>query len=197
LAAWLHDLLQPHVSRLVVCDPRKNALLRDGNQNDRADARNLAELLRTNHVHAVYHGNHGTRTLKELGRSYLALTKDSTRVMNRIKSVYRSWAIPCTGTSLYSRRHRAEWLAKLVEPGVRMRAEHLYQELDGLKPLRQAARRELIAGKSQAWGSETASPDPYHRSDSFRSAGGPTADAPSLPYQAPALGLQRVCGPDV
>ena len=24
-AAWLHDLLKPHVSRLVVCDPRKNA----------------------------------------------------------------------------------------------------------------------------------------------------------------------------
>src|SRR5215470_13484740 len=43
-AAWLHDLLKPHVSRLVVCDPRKNALMRDGNQNDRADARNVAEL---------------------------------------------------------------------------------------------------------------------------------------------------------
>src|SRR5215470_19543238 len=26
-AAWLHDLLKPHVSRLVVCDPRKNALM--------------------------------------------------------------------------------------------------------------------------------------------------------------------------
>ena len=51
LATWLHDLLKPHVSRLVVCDPRKNALLRDGNQNDRADAGNLAELLRTNQVH--------------------------------------------------------------------------------------------------------------------------------------------------
>src|SRR5712691_8747051 len=106
LAAWLHDLLKPHVSRLVVCDPRKNALMRDGNQNDRADARNLAELLRTNQVKAVYHGKHGTRALKELGRSYLTLTKDSTRVMNRIKSVYRSWAIPCAGTSVYSRRHQ-------------------------------------------------------------------------------------------
>src|SRR6266536_776488 len=38
LAAWLHDLLKPHVSRLVVCDPRKNARMRDGNQNDRVDA---------------------------------------------------------------------------------------------------------------------------------------------------------------
>ena len=38
LTAWLHDLLQPLVSRLVVCDPRKNALLRDGNQNDRVES---------------------------------------------------------------------------------------------------------------------------------------------------------------
>ena len=112
MAAWLHDLLKPHVSRLLVCDPRKNALLRDGNQNDRADARNLAELLRTNQAHAVYHGQPGTRALKELGRSYLTLTKDTTRVMNRIKSVYRGWAIPCAGTSVYSRRHRAQWLSK-------------------------------------------------------------------------------------
>src|SRR5438094_5692432 len=143
-AAWLHDLLKPHVSRLVVCDPRKNALLKDGNKSDRVDARKLAELLRTNQVKPVYHGKHGTRALKELGRSYLTITKDGTRVMNRIKSVYRSWAIPCAGTSVYTRRHRAEWLAKLVEPGVRIRAEHLYQQLDNLEPVRQAARCELL-----------------------------------------------------
>ena len=38
-AAWLHDLLKPHVAKLVVCDPRKNALLKAGNKNDRIDAR--------------------------------------------------------------------------------------------------------------------------------------------------------------
>jgi hypothetical protein len=27
-AAWLYDLLRPHVARLVVCNPRKNALLK-------------------------------------------------------------------------------------------------------------------------------------------------------------------------
>jgi len=57
------------------------------------------------------------------GRSYLTITKDVTRVMNRIKALYRSWGIPCAGTSVYAPRHRAEWLAKLVEPGVRIRAE--------------------------------------------------------------------------
>jgi len=25
-AAWLHDLLKPHVAQVVVCDPRKNSL---------------------------------------------------------------------------------------------------------------------------------------------------------------------------
>jgi len=143
-ATWLHDLLKPYVSRLVVCDPRKNALLKDGNKSDRVDAQKLAELLRTNQVKPVYHGKHGTRALKELGRSYLTVTKDLTRVMNRIKSVYRSWAIPCAGTSVYTRRHRGEWLAQLVEPGVRTRAEPLYQQLDSLQPRRQVARRELL-----------------------------------------------------
>ena len=188
-ATWLHDLLKPHVSRLVVCDPRKNALLRDGNQNDRVDARNLAELLRTNQVKPVYHGNHGTRALKELGRSYLTLTRDSTRVMNRIKSVYRSWAIACAGTSVYSRRHRAEWLAQLVEPGVRIRAEHLYQQLDSLEPVRQGSTTRVVAGKWQACGGEITAPDSCDRSDSLRPAGCHTADTSPVSHQAPALGL--------
>ena len=45
-AAWLYDLLQPRVTKVVVCDPRKNALLKTGNKSDRIDARKLTELLR-------------------------------------------------------------------------------------------------------------------------------------------------------
>jgi hypothetical protein len=62
-AAWLYDLLKPHVTHLVVCDPRKNALLKDGSKSDRVDARKLADLLRGNQLHPVYHGEHGVRTL--------------------------------------------------------------------------------------------------------------------------------------
>src|SRR5882757_7318675 len=108
--AWLYDLLKPRVTKLVVCDPRRNALLQEGNQNDRVDARKLAELLHHNQLRSVYHGDHGLRTLKELVRSYLTITKDLSRVMTRVKAIYRSWAIPCTGKQVYSSRHRAEWL---------------------------------------------------------------------------------------
>src|SRR3977135_953585 len=68
-AAWLHDLLKPHVAYLVVWDPRKNALLKDGSKSDSIDARKIADLLRLNRLNPVYHGEHGVRTLKELGRS--------------------------------------------------------------------------------------------------------------------------------
>src|SRR5438105_12842594 len=115
-AAWLHDLLKPHVSHLMVCTPRKSALLKDGSKSDRIDARKLAELLRTNQLKPVYHGEHGIRTLKELGRSYLTITKDVTRSMNRIKALYRSCAVPCWGTSVYTPRHSYERLAMNREP---------------------------------------------------------------------------------
>ena len=58
-------------------------------------------------------------TYRKVGRSYLTMTKDLTRVMSRIKALYRSWAIPCSGATVYAPRHRAEWLAKIPEPGVR------------------------------------------------------------------------------
>jgi transposase len=55
-AAWLYDLLKPHVTKLVVCDPRKNSSMKEGNKSDKIDARRLAELLRLNHLNPVYHG---------------------------------------------------------------------------------------------------------------------------------------------
>jgi transposase len=144
-AAWLHDLLQPHVTRVVACDPRKNALLKAGNKNDRIDARKLAELLYMNKLTPVYHGEQGIRTVKELARSYITITRDLTRVMSRLKAIYRGWAIPCAGQQVYAPRYRAEWLAKLVEDGVRRRAELYYQQFDVLTALRQGVRRELLA----------------------------------------------------
>ena len=144
-AAWLHDLLQPHVSRVLVCDPRKNALLKVGNKSDRIDARKLSELLYLNKLSPVYHGEPGIRTLKELARSYIAMTRDLTRVMSRLKAIYRSWAIPCAGKQVYAPRYRAEWLAKIAEVGVRRRAELYYQQFDALAALRQQVRRELLA----------------------------------------------------
>jgi hypothetical protein len=128
----------------VVCNPRRNALLKEGSKTDKIDARKLAELLRGGLLRPVYHGENGLRTLRELARSDSTLSQDMTRVMNRIKAWYRSWEIPCGGVCVYDPRYRGPGLEKISEADVRRRAEIFYEQLDGLRPLRQKARRELL-----------------------------------------------------
>ena len=86
-ASWLYDLLQPHVKRVVVCNPRRNALLKEGSKSDRVDARKLAELLYTKMLRPVYHKENGMRALKELARSYGTISKDQARVRQRLVHV--------------------------------------------------------------------------------------------------------------
>jgi hypothetical protein len=74
----------------LVCDPRKNALLKVGNKSDRMDSRKLAELL-------------------ALESSPVGLSRTDGRTNHK-----RAGA------------HRAEWLAKITEAGVRRRAELYY-----------------------------------------------------------------------
>src|SRR5437762_14181487 len=143
-ANWLHDVVRPLVTEVVVCDPRHNKLLQSGNKNDRVDAQKLAEVLRLGALKAVYHGDNGVRTLKELVRTYDCLVSDTTRVMNRLKAIYRGRAIACAGHDIYRQDRREQWLEKLTERGARQRASFLYQPLAALKPLRHKAKLMMV-----------------------------------------------------
>jgi len=143
-SAWLYDLLRPYVAEVLVCNPRKNALLKSGNKSDQIDCRKLAELLRGRMLSAVYHGPTSTLTVKELGRTYTTLTQDTTRVMSRLKALYRSQAIATEGKKLYTRQQRESWLAQLTQAGQRCRAQRMFQQLEALQGLRRQAKRDLI-----------------------------------------------------
>lgn len=148
-SSWLYDVVVRHVARVVVCNPRKNVLLKSGNKSDAIDARKLAELLRLGALTAVYHGERSTRTLQQLVASYTALTEDTGRAMRRIKALYRSQAIACTGKKCLGKRHRREWLEQLSDRGQQQRAEWLYEELDAVQRLRRQARLAVIAESQQ------------------------------------------------
>lgn len=143
-AGWLHDVVRSLVTEVVVCDPRHNKLLTAGNKSDRVDAQKLAELLRNGSLRAVYHGDHGVRTLKELVRCYDCLVSDTTRVMNRLKAIFRGRAIACAGHDVYRRDRRTEWLAKLSQQGLRQRADFLYEQLAALQELRRQAKQLML-----------------------------------------------------
>ena len=143
-ANWLHDIVRPLVTEVVVCDPRHNKLLLSGNKSDRVDAEKLAELLRNGSLRGVYHGDNGVRTLKELVRNYDCLVGDTTRVMLRLKAIFRGRAIACAGHEVYRQDRRAQWLEKLREPGARQRANFLYNQLAALRPLRHEAKLMMV-----------------------------------------------------
>jgi transposase len=142
-AAWLYDIVEPLVKRVVVCNPKHNRI--KGSRNDRIDAEKLADLLRYNAVKAVYHGEHGSRTLKHLMRCYECLVKDITRVKNRLSALYNSEAIKQRGRELYHASKRGSWIEKLPNEGQRRRAELFFQQLDELKVIRRAALKAMVA----------------------------------------------------
>jgi transposase len=150
-AQWLYDLLVPVVSRVIVCDRRGES--QRGNKADQGDAEHLAELLRRDGLRAVYHGSHERATLKELARTYQNLIEDSTRVMARVKAVFRGRGIKTAGRCVYHPSQRATWLAKLAEPGARFRVDSLYAELAALQTLRPKAKAALLAEakRDPAW----------------------------------------------
>ena len=142
-AQWLHDLLAPRVDRVVVCDQRGR--LRPGNNDDRRDADELSEQLRRGGLRAVYHGGGTDAGLKELTRGYQNLVEDTTRVMLRLKALFRARAIRTPGKGVYHPMRRAQWLAQLPAGGARVRAETLWAELDTLLGLRPRAKAAMLA----------------------------------------------------
>jgi Transposase len=78
-AAWLYDLLKPHVREIVVCNPRRNAYLKEGSKSDRIDARKLAELLRSNLL----------RTLQAVRGIHYRIAQDPGEIKVRLRRQLR------------------------------------------------------------------------------------------------------------
>lgn len=143
-SAWLYDLLNPLVAECIVCDPRRNKLLESGNKSDDIDVAKLSELLYLKRLRAIYHGDHGTRALKELAHNYDALVKDSTRIKNRLKAIFRGRGISCEGEEIYNCKQQQTWLAKLNERGVKERTRQLYEQLERLEAWVNSARQQML-----------------------------------------------------
>ncbi len=142
-AAWLYDLISPHVAEVVVCDPRQ--ISHQGSKSDKTDAKQLAELLRTKGLKAIYHGEHGTRALKELAHSYASIVRDGTHVKNRLKALFRGRGVGCRGTGVYSEDERDQWMKRLDSEALRVRVGRLWKQLDLLMQLRKEAEKDLMA----------------------------------------------------
>jgi transposase len=150
-AQWLHDLLLPLAAKVVVCNVRGRS--ETSNKSDRIDADWLSEQLRLGALKSVYHGSASVATLKELVRCYSNLVDDSTRVMQRVKAMYRGRAIATKGEAVYRPSQRKVWLVRLEGRGAQARAASLLAQLDVLLELRRKARAAMIveARRQSGW----------------------------------------------
>jgi transposase len=136
---WIHELLAPHVEDLVVIVPPENR----GNKSDQRDAWGLADALRTGRaLTRVYKAPRAFAGLRDAVRGYQMLSKDVTRVKNRLTTVYRSRGLADTGAEIYRPEAREPWLAQLPASS-RTLAELLGEELDALVPLKQQAAQAM------------------------------------------------------
>ena len=191
-AAWLYDLLKPHVANVLVCDPRKNALVKDGSKSDRIDARKLAELLRGNLLSPIYHGENGVRTLKELARSYLTITKDLTRVMSsdqgRVPKLGYSWCW-ASGVSTAS---SCGMVGQDCRTGSSPASRATLPATGCVGAFAAGSATRSAGREPETSGGEITTPDSLSGSDSFRPAGGAARDTASFSHQATVVGLQRI-----
>lgn len=139
-SAWLFETLERHTDEIVVAGITTSR----GLKNDSRDAYGLAEKLRTNAVDKrIFKAPREFAALRELARVHTMLVRDVVRVQSRLKSIYRSRAIPTAGLGVYGPR-RDEWQSQLP-PVCRRTALTLYAQYDSLVALKEHAEAELIA----------------------------------------------------
>lgn len=148
LAGWLYQVLHDRVDDLLVCDPRRNRLLKAGSKSDRIDARKLSELLRIGALHRVHHDAQPI-AIRELVAHYDALVADVVRAILRIRATFRMNGIRLEGLVPQAPRERRRSLRQLRNEVAARRLDRLFRQLDMLTTLRDEARLDMLAAAAR------------------------------------------------
>lgn len=146
LSNWVHSMIAPLVSIVVVSHPRSLAWIgKDAVKDDRIDARKLAELLRLNQVHAVYcESDNERQTFKQLVVHYEDLSREQARLKSKIKARLRTFGIIRKDGRLFSDSGQTALLDEIKEPIIKLMLAQsfavLNQMLAALKEAKTAMR---------------------------------------------------------
>jgi len=86
---WLYVELKDYVDKVLICDPYRNGLLKEGAKTDKIDAKKLCLLLRSGLLKEVYHSTDKAYEIRKLVSAYNDLTKAGTRIQNQKSAFYR------------------------------------------------------------------------------------------------------------
>jgi|SRR3989338_169281 len=87
---WLYTELREHVDEMIVCDPYRNHLLKEGAKSDKIDATKTVQLLRAGLLKPVFHSGDDFIHLRKLVSGYIDLVKSGTRLKNQRSALFRA-----------------------------------------------------------------------------------------------------------
>lgn len=146
LSRWLAQVAKPHVTDLIVCDPRENHhISRHHHKCDEEDGYGLAHLHRLGALKEVWQPQNEMRAVfKAAGQAYLDAVQRQTSLKLQLKAHYRQWGVIPTGSLVYSRGGRGQYLNQIKLPAVRAQLQLLYQALDNALQVERQARRLML-----------------------------------------------------
>jgi len=102
LSDWCKRTLEGVVDEVIICDPRWNRLISEGEDKvDAVDAYRLGLLLWLDQLRPVYHASLELQQLKEAVISYWQSSADVTRAKNRLKSQFARRGLAVKDGSVY------------------------------------------------------------------------------------------------
>jgi len=146
MSLWLCEVLGAAVDKLLVCDPRENALIgRSARKRDEWDVRALCRLFRLGELREVWHNPEAHRRALQLAAEhYLELRTEVIRRKNTLKAWYRRSGVMVSDTStVYSASGRQRWIKQLPEGIQRLSALGQYAVLDSLQGAQQQAWQQI------------------------------------------------------
>ncbi|MGD9281097.1 MAG: transposase [Desulfobacterales bacterium] len=146
LSNWAAQTASACVTKVIICDPRENALIyKSSNKRDKVDTKKLCRLLRLGELKAVYRSENDQRAIfKAAVQHYLDLRDQLVALKHKIKAKYRQWGvIDVFGDSVYSTRGREKFLKKVDQGPIHYQLKRLYALLDQTAAVKEAAGKSM------------------------------------------------------
>lgn len=146
LADWLARNLRPHVDGLIVCEPRRNALIaKESDKDDPIDAERLAQLLRGGYLKEVHQPQSLERTiLKQHVSFYHDRVRERVRQGHQLTALLRRHGLFISISDLEDPRERARVWKKLPGQLLRNDLDLVWELYELLCEQEEHLRAELI-----------------------------------------------------
>ena len=142
LSYWAAQVAHSFVSQVLICDPRENALIfKSTHKKDQVDTQRLCRLLRLGELKHIYQPENDDRAIfKAAALHYIDLRNQLIQLKQKIKAMYRCWAMPSVFTdSVYSQSGRNKYLKQLRHDPIRNQLLRLYNLMDETEKMRKSA----------------------------------------------------------